>query len=102
MSQVIAGTLCLVDQPVATVFIHCEVFCMGLRFTNTVSSLHKKLNYSVHFKITSGTRQLIQDSVERHCIDLFPKRHRMVHNCGFPKFEELYCSLNVVGSTEIS
>ena len=36
------------------------------------------------------------------CIDPFPKRHRLVHNGGFPKFEALYCSLNMVISTEIS
>ena len=35
-------------------------------------------------------------------IDLFPKRHRLVHNGGFPNFEALYCSLNMVNSTEIS
>ena len=35
-------------------------------------------------------------------IDLFLKRHGLVHNGGFQKFEALYCSLNVVGSTEIS
>ena len=35
-------------------------------------------------------------------IDPFPKRRRLVHNGGFPKFEELYCSLNMVSSTEIS
>ena len=28
----------------------------------------------------------------------FPKRHRLVHNGGFPKFEALYCSLNTVVS----
>ena len=35
-------------------------------------------------------------------IDPFPKRHRVVHNGGFPKFEALYCSLNMVSSTKIS
>ena len=34
--------------------------------------------------------------------DPFPKRHRLVHNGGFPKFEALYCSVNIVNSTEIS
>ena len=29
-------------------------------------------------------------------IDPFTKRHKLVHNCGFPKFEVLYCSQNVV------
>ena len=29
-------------------------------------------------------------------IDPFPKRHRLVHNGGFPKLEALYCSLNMV------
>ena len=33
---------------------------------------------------------------------LFQKRHRLVHNGGFPKFEALYCSLDVLNSTEIS
>ena len=33
-------------------------------------------------------------------IDPFPKRHRLVYNGGFPKFEALYCSLNMVNSTE--
>ena len=35
-------------------------------------------------------------------IDPFPKRQRLVHNGGFPKFEALYYSLNMVNSTEIS
>ena len=35
-------------------------------------------------------------------IDLFPKRHRLVHNGRFPKFKALYCSLNMISSTEIS
>ena len=29
------------------------------------------------------------------------KRHRLVYKGGFPKFETLYCSLNMVSSTEI-
>ena len=32
----------------------------------------------------------------------FLKRHRLVHNGGFPKSEALHCSLNMVNSTEIS
>ena len=35
-------------------------------------------------------------------MDPFPKRHRLVHNGGFPKFEALYCRVNMVNSTEIS
>ena len=35
-------------------------------------------------------------------IDPFPKRHRLVHNGEFPKFEVLYYSLNMVSLTEIS
>ena len=35
-------------------------------------------------------------------INPFPKRHKLVHNGRFPKFEALYCSLNMVSSTEIS
>ena len=35
-------------------------------------------------------------------IDSFPKRHRLAHNGGFLKFAALYCSLNMVSSTEIS
>ena len=35
-------------------------------------------------------------------IDPFPKRHRLVHNGGFPKFKALYCGLNTVNSTESS
>ena len=35
-------------------------------------------------------------------IDPFPKRHRLVHNGGFPKFETLYCSLSMVNSIEFS
>ena len=31
----------------------------------------------------------------------FPKRQRLVNNGGFLKFEALYCSLNMVSSTEI-
>ena len=32
-------------------------------------------------------------------IDPFPKRHRLVRNDGFPKFEALYFSLNMVSLT---
>ena len=35
-------------------------------------------------------------------IDPFPKRHRLVHNRGFPKFKALHFSQNMVNSTEIS
>ena len=35
-------------------------------------------------------------------MDPFPKRHRLVNNGGFLKFEALYCSVNTVNSTEIS
>ena len=35
-------------------------------------------------------------------IDPFTKRHGLVHNGGFPKFEALYCSSNMISSTEIS
>ena len=35
-------------------------------------------------------------------IDPFPKRHRLVHNGGFLKFQALYCSQNMTNSTEIS
>ena len=35
-------------------------------------------------------------------IDPFPKRHKLVHNGGFPKFEALYCRINMVNSIEIS
>ena len=34
-------------------------------------------------------------------IDPFPKRHRLVHNGGFPKFKALYFSQNMVNSIEI-
>ena len=34
-------------------------------------------------------------------IDPFPKRHRLVHNGGFPTFDALYCGQNMVSSTEI-
>ena len=34
--------------------------------------------------------------------DPFPKRHRLVHNGGFTKFEALYGSLNMVNSAEVS
>ena len=33
-------------------------------------------------------------------IDLFTKRHRLVHNGRFPKFEALYCSSDMISSTE--
>ena len=36
-----------------------------------------------------------------YSIDVFSKRHRLVHNSGFPKFEALYCGLDIVISTEI-
>ena len=39
---------------------------------------------------------------EYQSIDPFPKRQILVHNGGFPKFEALYCSVNMVNSTEIS
>ena len=32
----------------------------------------------------------------------FHKCHKLVHNGEFPKFEALYCSLNMVNSTEVS
>ena len=41
------------------------------------------------------------NSCDNRLIDLFLKHHRMVDNGGFPKFEALYCSLNMVSSTEI-
>ena len=34
-------------------------------------------------------------------IDPFTKRHKLVHNGGFPKSEELYCSQNTVKSNKI-
>ena len=34
--------------------------------------------------------------------DPFLKRHKLVHNGGFPTFEELYCNLIMVILTEIS
>ena len=34
-------------------------------------------------------------------VDPFPKRHRLVHNGGFPKLEALYCSLDMVSANEI-
>ena len=35
-------------------------------------------------------------------LDLFPKRHRLVHNGGLPNLEALYCSLNMASSTKTS
>ena len=35
-------------------------------------------------------------------MDSFLERHRLVHDGGFPEFEELYCNLNMANSTEIS
>ena len=35
-------------------------------------------------------------------VDPYPKLHGLVHNGGFPKFEALYCSLNMLSSIEIS
>ena len=35
-------------------------------------------------------------------IDPFPKCRKLVHNGGFPKFEALYCSLNMVNLIEFS
>ena len=34
-------------------------------------------------------------------VDPFTKRHKLVHNDGFPKFEVLYCSQNTVKSIKI-
>ena len=39
--------------------------------------------------------------VEFKGINPFSKRHRLVHNGKFPNFEALYCSLDVLNSTEI-
>ena len=36
-----------------------------------------------------------------HVIDSFMKRHKLVHNGGFLKFEVLYCSQNTVKSIKI-
>ena len=33
---------------------------------------------------------------QSNSIDQFSKRHGLVHNGGFPKFEAPYCSLNMV------
>ena len=44
--------------------------------------------------------QLVCQTV--YCIDPFLNCHRLVHNGGFPKIEALYCSLNMVNSTQIS
>ena len=41
-------------------------------------------------------------NLNEYNIDPFPKRHRLVHNGGFTKFEALCCSLNMVNATEIS
>ena len=47
-------------------------------------------------------RRILNHTMKISPIDPFPIRHRLVHNGGFPKFEALYCSLNMVKSTEIS
>ena len=53
-----------------------------------------------------ATFSIIFDAAEKtqKCtgVDPFPKRHRLIHNSGFTEFEALYCSLNMVNSTEIS
>ena len=36
------------------------------------------------------------DSADSKSIYTLTKGHKLVHNGGFPKFEELYCSLNIV------
>ena len=41
-------------------------------------------------------------SWEQLNINQFTKRHRLVHDGGFPKFEAVYCSPSVGSSTEIS
>ena len=39
-----------------------------------------------------------RSQLEIATIDPFPKRHRLVHNGGFPNSEALYCSLIMVSS----
>ena len=39
--------------------------------------------------------------IEAVAIDPFTKRHKLVHNGWFRKFEELYCSQNTVKSIKI-
>ena len=53
-------------------------------------------------KDSNGTPRQKLDENQIIAIGPFPKRHRLVHNGGFPKFEALYCSPNMVGSTEIT
>ena len=52
------------------------------------------LSVAVLAAITEGMINLL--------IDTFPKSHRLVCNGGFEKLETLYCSLNMLSSTEIS
>ena len=41
-------------------------------------------------------RKSFRQEVATVSIDPFTKRHKLVHNGGFPKFEVLYCSQNTV------
>ena len=51
------------------------------------------------FLVTSFENKLARRWIS---IEPFPKRQRLVHNVGFTNFKALYCSLNMVSSTEIS
>ena len=42
------------------------------------------------------------DMMQHVAIDPFTKRHRLVHNGGFPKLEVLYCGQNTVKSIKDS
>ena len=58
------------------------------------------LNLSVSFKNDQASSE--PETIQIDDIDPFPKRQRVVYNCGFPEFKALYCSVKMVSSIEIS
>ena len=70
---------------------------------STPEAYHQYLRgYAVSVrKIMSTCKAYHPQGYWRYFIDPFTKCHRLVHNGGFPKFEALYYSLNMVSSTEI-
>ena len=73
----------------------------GIYLINDVSPFHE---YLIVNALRGGRRRIGRYLSNQNFknIDVFPKRHRLVHNGGFPTFEALYCSLNMVSSTKVS
>ena len=63
-----------------------------------------RLSHGSSYIQTSLLKTFVEKVLIRILLDIdpFPKRHKLVRNGGFPKFEALYYSLNMVNSTETS